>query len=295
MSAPEPASATGAGVGRDTLRAWLPVALIVALFVALYWPFLVGRAIFYDEQARYSHCMLLPLVSALWIWERWDHLKGLPRVPSMGGMLLLGGSVLLYLYGRLPPPVNFVQHVAMLGTVVGLVWGLLGRRQLAAYAFPVGYLALTMPLPKSWDDRITLPLQDFATNLSEAVFDALGWIVVRQGNVLQLPGLKLLVEDACSGVHSLYALVALSAAWVFFVDRPRWMRVTLILAAIPVAVLANAIRVIGTGVLAYKVDPALARGGSHYAAGLVVFAIGAVILLGLDWCLKPDELEADAA
>ena len=78
----------------------------------------------------------------------------------------------------------------------------------------MGYLVLTMPLPKTWDDRVTGPLQSFATTISEAVFEALGWVVVRQGNVLQLPGLKLLVEDACSGIHSLYALIALAAVLV---------------------------------------------------------------------------------
>ena len=152
-----------------------------------------------------------------------------------------------------------------------------------------------MPLPKTWDDALTLPLQRVATVASEATFEAFGWVVVRQGNVLQLPGLKLLVEDACSGVHSLYSLVCLAVAWVFFVERPRWLQITLVLAAVPLAVLANTVRVIGTGVLAYKVDPAYAQGGSHFAAGMVVFVLGAAMLLGLDWCLKPDEApQADA-
>jgi exosortase len=145
-----------------------------------------------------------------------------------------------------------------------------------------------VPLPKAWDDRIALPLQSLATTTSEAVFDAFGWVVVRQGNVLQLPGLKLLVEDACSGVHSLYALAALGVAWVGFVERPWWLRVTLVLATVPISVLANAIRVVVTGWLAYKVDPKYAQGVSHETTGMIVFAIGLALFLVVDWCLRPD-------
>jgi exosortase/archaeosortase family protein len=114
-------------------------------------------------------------------------------------------------------------------------------------------------------------------------------VVVRQGNVLHLPGLKLLVEDACSGVHSLYALVCLAVAWAAFAERPLWLKLALVALAPPLALFANTIRVVGSGILAYKVDPAYAEGGSHFAAGMVVFVIGALLLLGIDWCLKPDE------
>jgi len=160
---------------------------------------------------------------------------------------------------------------------------------LRALAFPLLYLLLTIPLPKTWDDALTQPLQTFASVVAEGAFDAFGWAVVRQGNVLQLPGLKLLVEEQCSGAHSLYALVALSFAWVAFVARPVWLRVVLVAAAVPVAMLANAIRVTGTGVLAYKVDPSYATGVSHQTAGIIVFAIGLGLFLLVDWCLRPDE------
>jgi exosortase len=284
-SAP-PALAPRGGVLR-ALRPWLPAAALAVAFVVLFLPILAVRARYYDDNARYSHCLLLPAVSALWVWDRWDRLRAVPRGASGGGMLLVGLGVLLYLYGRVLP-MNLMQHVAMLVTLTGLVWGLLGRRVLWALAFPLGYLALTVPLPKTWDDAVTQPLQTLATTVSAGVFDALGWVVVRQGNVIQLPGLKLLVEEACSGVHSLYALVALGVAWAAFVERPAWLRVTLVLATVPISVLANSIRVIGTGVLAYRVDPSYAEGVSHTTAGMLVFGIGLVLLLLVDWCLKPD-------
>ena len=96
------------------------------------------------------------------------------------------------------------------------------------------------------------------------------------------------MEEQCSGAHSLYALVALSVAWVAFVRRPVWLRFVLVAGSVPVAMLANAIRVTGTGVLAYKVDPEYATGVSHQTAGMIVFGIGLALFLLLDWCLRPD-------
>ncbi len=286
-------TSSGSGTFADTLSErvppWAAAAIVAALFVILFHPIIAVRWIFYTEQPRYSHCMLLPLVSGLYIWERWDDVRKIPRSISVAGLALMAFGVLAFMIGR-PRAVNVLQHGGMLLTLFGLVWGLLGWKFFRAMSFPLGYLLLTQPLPKTWDDRITLPLQGFATRIAENAFDAFGWIVVRQGNVIQLPGLKLLVEDACSGVHSLYALVALGTAWVFLVERPVWMRFVVIAATLPVAVAANSLRVIVTGILAHKVDPSYAEGASHETAGLIVFAIGVSLLLFIDWCLKPDEV-----
>ena len=280
-----PSSAGGTpNPGRDvSARVWLAAA---ALFLAAFWPILAVRFHFYLETPRYSHCVLLPVVSALWIWDRWATLAAIPRAPSARGAVALSASVALFVYGRFVHT-NIVQHVAMLGALASAVWTLGGWTFVRALLFPLGYLALMVPLPKTWDDAITMPLQTLATDIAQWFFEALGWIVVRDGNVLQLPGTKLLVEEGCSGVHSLYALVALAVAWVAFAQRPRWLQAVLVAATLPVAVVANAIRVAGTGVLAHKVDPSWAQGASHTTAGLVVFAIGLAMLLGLDWLLKP--------
>jgi exosortase len=274
------------------------VALVAsALFLTLFWPILQVRFHFYlddtNAAGRYSHCVLLPVVSALWIWDRWGRISSVPRSVSGRGVALVAASVLLYVYGR-SIRMNLMQHVAMLATLAGMVWALAGPLLLRALAFPVSYLGLMIPLSTPVDDAITVPLQGIATRIAQAFFEALGWIVVREGNVLQLPRVKLLVEEGCSGIHSLYALIALAVAYVAFVERPWWLRITLVVAALPVAVIANAVRVGATGVLAYKVDPKYATGLSHETAGMIVFAIGVVMLLFLDWCLRPDAPEAAA-
>lgn len=273
--------------------AWGVALIASALFLVLFWPILEVRFHFYLEKPRYSHCVLLPLVSALWIFDRWDVLSRVPRSVSRRGLVCVAVAVAVYVYGR-SIRMNLMQHVAMLATLVGVVWTLAGPALLRAAAFPIAYLTLMIPLHPTMDDRITVPLQGIATRIAEKFFEAIGWVVVREGNVLQLPSIKLLVEEGCSGIHSLYALIALALAWVFFVERPVWLRVTLVAAAVPIAVIANAVRVIVTGVLAYRVDPKYAQGVSHQTAGMIVFAIGVALLLGLDWCLRPDAPEAAA-
>lgn len=283
------------GDGNFVGTRWVLIA--AALFLALFWPILAVRYHFYMERSRYSHCMLLPAVSALWIYDRSDLLAQVVRRTSARGVVVVALGVLMFVYGRLVHA-NVIQHAGMLLTLCGAIASLYGGAMLRALAFPVGYLVLMVPLHTVMDDWITLPLQGFATTIAERFFDAMGWIVVRDGNVLQLPRLKLLVEEGCSGIHSLYALIALAVAWVFFVPRPVWLRVTLILASVPIAVVANSMRVSITGVLAYKVDPSYAQGVSHETAGMIVFAIGVALLLACDWSLKPDppaEPDADGA
>lgn len=266
----------------------------VVLLLALFHPILAVRTHFYLEQPRYSHCLLLPVVSAIWVWERWDTLRAVPRGPSRAGVAATCVAVLLFLYGRVQN-MNLLQHAALLLAIPSVVAALWGGALVRRLTFPVAYLLLTVPLPKTWDDAITLPLQSIATTTAESVFDLFGWVVVRQGNVLHLPGLKLLVEDACSGIHSLYALVALGVAFAAFVERPAWLRATLVVATVPIAVTANSVRVIATGWLAYKVDPAYAEGISHSATGMIVFVVGLLLLLALDWCLRPDPPPAESA
>lgn len=274
---------------------WWLLASVAALLCVLFHQIVAARVHFYMEQPRYSHCMLLPLVSAFWLWDRWDRIRAVPRAPSAAGLAVAGAGVLLLLYGLLQRA-NIVQHGALLLTLCGAVAALYGTRVVRASWFAFAYLLLTIPLPKTWDDGITGPLQGIATSAAEGAFDLFGWVVVRQGNVLSLPGLTLLMEDACSGIHSLYALVALGSAWVAFVERPLWLRLVLVASTVPVAVVANALRVTVTGVLAYRIDPKYAVGASHETTGMIVFLTGLLLFLFVDWCLRPvPPPESDAA
>jgi len=282
-----------AAAADDRRVPWVAILLVVVAFGAVFHPILIARARLFMEQPRFSHGLLVPVVAALWVMDRQSSLARVPRSTSRAGLGVLAAAVVLNVYGRtLDAKVGTlgtqIQHPAAILAVAGVVWAVLGRRFVRAVLFPIAYLVFTVPVPQRLDIAITLPLQRLSAEVATACFDAMGWAVAQEGNVVQLPGVTLLVEEQCSGVHSLYALIALGVAWTAFVPRPRWTAVTLVAATIPIAVFANVVRVIGTGVLAYRLDPGYAEGVSHDVASLVVFAIGLATFLLLDWALRPD-------
>jgi exosortase len=272
--------------------------ILAALYLVLFLPQLdyLVRGVW--PEVKYSHGYLIPLVSLWFLFQNQEELSGVPRRPSALGLLPILLGILLWLFAQINS-FNALAHLSMLLVLVGMVLYATGSRFLYAVAFPIGYLIFAFPIPKRLDDLyVVLPLQRFAAAVSERIIHALGIPVIREGNVIEVPNVQLFVEEACSGLHSLYSLIALGTAFVFLTDRRPFERVLIIVATVPIAIAANVFRVTLTGVLAAKVSPDLARGAIHEYSGLVVFLLGLVMLVlfaaGLRWWFPlPEEDEED--
>jgi exosortase len=118
-----------------------------------------------------------------------------------------------------------------------------------------------------------------ASQAGEAIIAATGIPVFREGTVLQLPGRALEVVEACAGIRSLISLLMLAIVLGYFTERRTGARVAIAAAAIPIAVVANAIRVAGTGVMSYWISPAAAEGFFHTFSGWLVFVVALAGLL----------------
>ena len=129
-------------------------------------------------------------------------------------------------------------------------------------------------------NQITFPLQLFASQVAEFNLGLMGIPVLRDGNILELASQKLSVVEACSGIRSLLSLSFLSLVYAYFFDKSVWMRWVLLVATIPIAILANAGRVTITGILS-EINPELARGFFHSLEGWIIFLIALVMLGGL--------------
>jgi len=131
-------------------------------------------------------------------------------------------------------------------------------------------------------NQITFPLQLFASVVAERSLEILNIPVLREGNILELASQRLSVAEACSGIRSLLSLSFLSVVYAYFFDRKVWMRWVLLIATIPIAIVANSARVTLTGVLS-EIDPALAEGFFHEAEGWVIFlvALGMMVIAHL--------------
>ncbi|MEN8148913.1 MAG: exosortase/archaeosortase family protein [Planctomycetota bacterium] len=268
------------------VRRVLPPIVLGLLCLALFSPRLLHLARYTWQEDRYSHAWFIPLVSLLWLWVHRREIATAPRRPANTGAALVGIGILLWIaaQGR---SFNALAHLSMMLVLVGVVAGSGGWAFFRAVAFPTLYLVFVFPVPKRLDDvYVGPPLQAVASSVSAKLIDLFGVPVVREGNVIDVPGTRLLVEEACSGIHSLYTLAALGTAWVFFGERRTWERIVLIAATVPIAIAANVFRVTVTGLLAYYVDPALADGFFHEFGGMVVFAFGLLALLALSGVLR---------
>ena len=125
-----------------------------------------------------------------------------------------------------------------------------------------------------------------ASQMGEVVIAAGGVPVMREGNVLLLPNRALEVAEACSGIRSLMSLTMLAVVLGYFTEQRTWARVVIALAAVPIAVAANALRVAGTGLASYWVSPAAAEGFFHTFSGWLMFIVALVGLLAFHRLLE---------
>ena len=260
-------------------RAALAAALLLAGAVAwLYAGVLPGLVRQWATDDDYSHGFFVVPLAAFFAWERRGALVRAPRQPSAAGLLVLGASLLCFVAGQFGSEL-FLTRISLVGVLAGLVLFVLGWQHLRVLAFPLAFLLLMVPLPAIIFNHIAFPLQILASRVGETVIAAGGVPVLREGNVLFLPGRPLEVAEACSGIRSLMSLFMLAVVLGYFMETRTPVRVLIALAAVPIAVIANAARVAGTGLASYWISPAAADGFFHTFSGWIMFVVALAGLL----------------
>jgi exosortase len=153
-------------------------------------------------------------------------------------------------------------------------------------SFPLAFLLLLVPGPVILFNYISFPLQTLAAQLGAAAISAGGVPVMREGNLLLLPGRALEVAEACSGIRSLVSLLMFAIVFAYFTEHSTPRRVLIALAAVPIAVLVNAARVGGTGLTTYWVSPAAADGFFHSFSGWLMFLMAIAALIACQRLLE---------
>jgi exosortase len=180
----------------------------------------------------------------------------------------------------------FLTRMSIIVVLAGIVLFLLGARHLRLLAFPLAFLLLMVPLPAILFNYISFPLQTLAAQLGAAAISAGGVPVMREGNLLLLPGRALEVAEACSGIRSLVSLSMFAIVFAYFTERSAARRAVIALAAIPIAVIVNAARVGGTGLTTYWVSPAAADGFFHSFSGWLMFLMAIAALVACQRLLE---------
>jgi exosortase len=284
-----------------------PLAIAAAL-AFVYFTVLakLGRDWWSDE--NYSHGLLVPFVIGYILWHERKRLAAAQIQPHVWlGVAGVGVSVAM-LWAGVAGAELFVQRmsiVVMLASVATYFWGF---RLLRLLAVPVFLFVLSIPIPQIVFNKIAFPLQIFASRCAVSAMQLFDISVLRQGNVIELMPLgarepkRLAVVEACSGIRSLMTLVTLAVVYAYFTgprkkgghgddsngSRSRWAiwrAVILVIAAVPIAILTNALRVSGTGVLAHYYGTRVADGFFHTFSGWVIYVAAALLLFATGWAL----------
>jgi len=250
---------------------------LVGAFGYLYASVLPDLVADWGNDPDYSHGFLIPVLSGYFLWERRHALAQLPVQPSPVGFLVMLLGIALLLLGQVGAEL-FLMRVSLVVLLAGLVLYRSGWRYLKGMAFPIVFLLFMIPWPAIILNALTLPLQLLAARLSTSSLQLMNLPVYREGNVIFLPHATLEVVEACSGIRSLVSLLALAVVFAYMTQRHVWKIAVLVVSATPIAIIANAFRIWGTGVLAHVYGPQAAEGFYHTFAGWLVFVIAFVLL-----------------
>ncbi|HEV3468222.1 MAG TPA: exosortase/archaeosortase family protein [Pyrinomonadaceae bacterium] len=287
----------------DTTRhLWKP--LVVAAAVAfVYWGVVVRLARFWWEDENYSHGLLIPFVIGYILWTERGRLA---RAAGRGRVWLGGAAVaaaLLALWAGTAGAELFVQRASLVLLLAGVAVFFWGLRLLRAVAVPLLLLGLAIPIPTIVFNKVAFPLQLFASRCAVWAMRAFDIPVLREGNVIELLPLgsattrKLEVVEACSGIRSLMTLVTLAVVYAYFTHpeggdgggrRSRFgvlRAVLIVLAAVPIAIITNAARVSGTGLLSHYYGTEVADGFFHSFSGWVVYVVAFLLLFAFGWLI----------
>jgi exosortase len=253
--------------------------LIAAGFILVYWDVIAKLVMAWYTDDNYSHGFLIVPLALYLAWERRARFQATEIRPSVFGLVVVAGSLLLLTAGILGSEL-FTTRVSIIGTLIGVMLFLFGWGRLRVLAFPLAFLLLMVPIPAIIFNQIAFPLQIFASRVGESALELANIPVLREGNVLVLANTTLEVAEACSGIRSLVSLITLAIVFGYFSDPRPWVRVLITASAVPIAVLTNGARVAGTGIAAYHYGPAAAQGLIHEFAGWLVF-VAAFALLAL--------------
>jgi exosortase len=242
------------------------VAVLTALaLITCYGSTLRGMFDQWRTDEDMSHGFLVPIVILWIVWRERERWRALPTEPSWWGLAFLVLAAGLQFAAALGVGL-FAGSLAFLLSVAGAVLCLGGFGWLRALAFPLVLAVFMLPKLAIVYNQATLPLQLLASRIAAGILTFAGIGVIREGNILDVGGHRVAVAETCNGIRYLLSLGFMSVVFGYLADSKTWMRLVLLVAAIPIAILANGARVAAAGWL-----PSLEAGTPHVVAGWFIF------------------------
>jgi exosortase len=246
----------------------------------------VARVSWSTEQGGHG-----PIVLVTGLWLLWRELKAgnAERRPGklLIGLLLLAPLMAIFLLARITGVLE-IEAFAMYGALIAAAYLLVGSAVLRTIWFPLVYLAFTLPPPDSVVAAVTQPIKIAISQWVVSLLDLLGYPVANSGVTIQIGQYQLLVAAACAGLNSIVTLGALCLFYVYLRHRSNFTAfVIMSLAAIPVAIVSNFVRVLLLVLITYHFGDSVAQGFVHDFAGLLMFAVALFTVFAIDQLATP--------
>jgi len=259
---------------------YFQLGIVFAAFVGLYMPFIRTMVVDWNLNENYSHGYIIPFISAYMIYSSRKELKVIGISPNNWGFIIIVMGLVQLVVAKIGSE-YFLQRTSMILVLIGLSFFFLGKNLTKKISIPILYLIFMIPIPAIIWYKIALPMKLFASLLSESLIRAMGIPVLREGNIIRLAQTSLEVVDACSGLRSLISMLSISAALAYLSTHSSLKKWLLFLAAGPIAVCLNVVRLSLTGVLVEKFGEKVAMGFLHGLSGWLLFVLGIIMLTGV--------------
>lgn len=273
------------GAGPD-LNSRLAVGALLAGFMLLVVPTVMDLASQIWQTDEQGHGPIIGAVSLWLMWRSRQRVIDAPYQPAnlVGGLLFLAG-MLMYALGRSQQIIQG-EVVGIWAAGIALVLLLRGTQALRVWAFPFFFLVFLVPLPGVLVQTLTIPLKTAVSYVAESIMHWAGYPVGRSGVILTVGQYQLLVADACAGLNSIFTLEALGLLYANLMGYTSKMRnVLLAILVLPIAFIANIVRVLILILVTYYFGDEAGQGFVHTFAGMVLFGVGLVMMLATDGVL----------
>jgi exosortase len=276
------------------LSAWVQIAGVAVLFCLLFRTNLArlwGKTNPIDGQdSNWQHSVFVPLIGIYYLYIHREELLKAKVKTAWGGLLIMLGGMLMFLYGIYPGQNDYVKDLGMVVTLFGTVSLLCGWEVMKVAWFPIAFLIVALPWPELVYSKFAWPLQKLAASVAVGTLRLCGVTATNFGTKIMMYGQgsiprTLNVAEACAGLRSLMTFLMVAGTVAFLSNRPLWEKLVMTLFAIPIAIFCNVVRVTGQGLLDHYVSQELSQSFAHQFVGLIMLIPGFFLILLVGWIL----------
>jgi len=239
----------------------------------------------FARDSYYSHGILIPFLTVFLIWQKRDVLKNIKAESSTSGLWLFIVGIFIHVLSLLFR-VYFTSGFSMIVVLAGFTWCVFGKNILKQVFFPIIFLIFMVPLPLVTVINISFQLKLLSAKMAAVMLNVINIPAFQQGSFIRMAHASVVVDDVCSGLRSLIALMALGALFAYWMKSGKAKKAVLFFSSIPIAVITNMFRIMVLSVISEWGQAKYVTGLVHNLLGILVFALAILFLIKIEKLLK---------